>query len=410
MNESEVPAVVSTSGSFSRTELESDSLGLRSQVAESAEVALQLPDAGLVAAALTALEGWAARVYLVGAGAESAAPGVPRLGEAHAGSSRDERTESDSPALTRTTEWVVYTSGTTGTPKPVTHTLGTLSRTVVASAGTAELTWGLLYDPTRMAGLQVVLQALRSDARLIAPPADVPLAERVDTLIDNDVTALSATPTLWRQILQVLHRDWPLRQITLGGEISDQVVLDALAARFPAARITHVFASTETGAAFSVKDGRQGFPRAFLDDPPGGISLQVRDDILYVHSPGVSAAGHDGWVSTGDVVEIEGDRVLFRGRSSGVVNVGGANVWPEEIETLLRSHPEVTEAVVWSVPNPLAGNLLTANVVPAPGADGPDLGRRLRKWVRSQVPNTHVPSKVRVVDHLDVSATGKIVR
>ena len=73
-----------------------------------------------------------------------------------------------------------------------------------------------------------------------------------------------------------------------------------------------------------MKDGREGFPVAYLSDPPRGVALDVRDDILHVHSSGVSAAAPDGFAPTGDIVEIVEDRAC--GRASGVVNVGGATV------------------------------------------------------------------------------------
>ncbi len=79
MSESDPPAVLSPLGSFSRSELDTDILGLRMLVDPAAEVALVLPDPGLVAAALLALDGWAARVHLLGSGAENAAPDVPRM-------------------------------------------------------------------------------------------------------------------------------------------------------------------------------------------------------------------------------------------------------------------------------------------------------------------------------------------
>jgi acyl-CoA synthetase (AMP-forming)/AMP-acid ligase II len=171
-----------------------------------------------------------------------------------------------------------------------------------------------------------------------------------------------------------------------------------------------VFASTETGAAFSVRDGRAGFPLAYLSEPPRGIALEVRDGILHVHSPGASAAGPDGFASTGDIVEIVDDRVFFRGRASGVVNIGGANVWPEEVENLLRSHPSVVDAVVSATPNALVGNLLVARVVAAPDAERAGLGKELRAFVRGNAPSTHVPATVKVVDELETSAAGKAVR
>jgi acyl-coenzyme A synthetase/AMP-(fatty) acid ligase len=311
----------------------------------------------------------------------------------------------------RETRWFVYTSGTTGSPKVISHTIQTLSRTIKTDSRSADLRWGLLYDPARMAGLQVLLQALRSGATVVAPHLLWRLTDKIRFLEEHGVTALSATPTLWRMMLQITGTlRLPLRQITLGGEIADQGILNSLRSAFPGARIVHIFASTETGAAFSVTDGLAGFPVDYLYEPPGGVPLQVRDGELYVYSPGVSAAGDDGFAPTGDVVEADGDRFFFRGRFSGVVNVGGTNVWPEEVESVLRSHPAVAEARVTAVANPIAGSLLIAQVVLRAPESGGSLGKELRRWMKSQVDGPLVPAKIQVVDQLGVSATGKLVR
>lgn len=315
--------------------------------------------------------------------------------------------DAQSPSETR---WVLYTSGTTGTPKAIAHTLASLSRTVSKGASQV-LTWGLTYDPNRMAGIQVILQSLVGGGQLVAAPPDQPLARRLEFFAAHSVDAISATPSVWRQLLQLpVSRELQLQQITLGGEIADQRILDALAGQYPNARIVHVFASTETGAAFSVRDGRAGFPLDYLHEAPRGIRLEIRDQVLFVHSPGASVAGEDGFASTGDIVEVIDDRVLFRGRASGVVNIGGSNVWPETVEELLRTHPDVAEAVVTSKHNSMTGNVLVATVTLHAEADADGAVKRLRSWVRERAPRTHVPATVTVVDEISVSATGKVVR
>lgn len=388
-------AVESASHRLTSDDLAADALDFRSQVERGGVLRLRSDDAAVIAAAVVALDGWAGEVHLVPSGLDVDVP--------------ESSTVSGDAEPTR---WVLYTSGTTGVPKPIAHTLASLSRTVVRDGNdVSSMVWGLLYDPNRMAGIQVVLQSLLSGARLVAPALSDPLGQRIAALAAGGVDALSATPTLWRRILQLPgSAELELRQITLGGEIADQPVLDALRHRYPHARIVHVFASTETGAAFSVSDGRAGFPVSYLRDAPRGISLEIREGILHVHSPGASVAGPDGFASTGDIVEIVDDRVVFRGRASGVVNVGGANVWPEEVEQLLRSHPDVADAVVTATPNPLAGNLLVARVVAAPDAETAGLGKTLRSFVRDRAPSTHVPATVKVVDQLETSASGKAVR
>lgn len=419
----ETTAVASPSGDLTHGDLRADALELRGLARRAGPVGLVTTDAGLVAAALVALDGWASEVHLLGhgVGTDRLPPGAPVIGDddvpaadargaAGSGTPVDRDVAEEAAPDAETTAFVVYTSGTTGVPKAVRHTIATLSRTVVRTDVAGALTWGLLYDPNRMAGLQVLLQSLASGSTVVATDPDRSLAARLAELSARGVDALSATPTLWRLILQLPDVGVDLRQITLGGEIADQLVLDALARRFPGARIVHVFASTETGAAFSVRDGREGFPVEYLHDPPRGVRLAIRDGVLHVHSPGSSAAGPDGFASTGDVVEVVDGRVLFRGRASGVVNVGGANVWPEEVEGLLRTHPEVQDAVVVAKPNPMSGNVLVATVVPTADATADGLGKRVRAWARGHMENTHVPAMVKVVEALDVSPTGKAVR
>ncbi|MEQ8436791.1 MAG: AMP-binding protein [Ilumatobacter fluminis] len=399
----------SATQSLTYDDLDGDALELRSRCEPETPVVLRTDDAAVVAAALAALENWSSEVWLVPPGLES--PALPSGATTLTGADLAVGAPSDtSGAPVSPTKWVLFTSGTTGEPKPIVHTRTTLSRTVVARPDPT-MVWGLLYDPNRMAGLQVLLQALTTRSSLVIPDLHAPLTARLDTLVQGGVTALSATPSLWRQMLQAPQStELGLRQITLGGEIADQRILDALAARFPDARIVHVFASTETGAAFSVRDGRAGFPVDFLDDAPKGIELDIRDGVLHVFSPGVSTAGPDGFASTGDRVDVVDDRVVFLGRDSGVVNIGGNNVWPEVVETMLREHDDVNDAVVTARPNPLMGNVLVATVELRPGVAADGMPKQLRSWVRDRAPRTHVPATVDIVERLEISSTGKVIR
>ena len=157
-------------------------------------------------------------------------------------------------------------------------------------------------------------------------------------------------------------------------------------------------------------DGLAGFPIDYLSEPPRGIQLLVKDDRLWVRNTQSSEADSFGYVDTGDVVEIVGRRVYFKGRASGVVNIGGTNIWPEEVETLIRTHPDVSDAVVYAVPNPLVGNLLIATVVPKVPEHAESLKKNLRHWIRERAAGTMVPAKVAVVTSLVSSETGKAMR
>src|SRR5829696_473825 len=150
----------------------------------------------------------------------------------------------------KATTWTLATSGTTGVPKLVEHTLASLTRTMRKSVSHAQLRWGQLFDMSRFAGCQVFLQGVIGGGGLILPDPGEPLQEGINLLRTHGCSALSATPTLWRKILMTEEsRQLQLRQVTLGGEIADDAILRSLRARFPLATIVHIYASTEAGAA-----------------------------------------------------------------------------------------------------------------------------------------------------------------
>lgn len=405
------PQIIEGQTSVAYSLLRGDCLGLRASVPRGSEVFLSTTSVTVVMAALLALDGHAAAVHLLPHAIQQPSGDLQRV-EINAPDGAVARMSISQPRINcpEETGWVVYTSGTTGVPKPVNHSLQSLTRTIRSTVA-LDLVWGLLYDPLRMAGLQVLLQCLYSSSSLVVPNLELPVADKVRFMVREGVSALSATPTLWRLITQVPDTsDWKLRQVTLGGEIADQRILDALAARFPESRVSHIFASTETGAAFSVTDGLAGFPVSYLSEPPRGIELLVRNNRLWVKNSQSSEADSSGFVDTGDVVEIVGRRVYFKGRASGVVNIGGTNVWPEEVEALIRTHPDVSDAVVHAVPNSLAGHLLIATVVPKFPEHAESLKKNLRHWIREKAAGTMVPAKVVVVASLVSSETGKAMR
>jgi acyl-coenzyme A synthetase/AMP-(fatty) acid ligase len=322
----------------------------------------------------------------------------------------------------RDTLWTLTTSGTTGTPKLVAHRLASLARTTrTTGERLRQLRWGLLYEMTRFAGIQVFLQGVLSGGGLIAPDPKSGLPDQVATLVREKCTALSATPTLWRKLLMTPEaKGLDLRQVTLGGEIADPAVLAILAKEFPNARITHVYASTEAGAAFAVADGKAGFPASYVDEAPNGISLRVVDNRLFVHNDAVTPAyvgggtrfaDPDGFVDTGDVVERVGDRFVFRGRANGVINVGGNKIFPEEVEKQLLAHPRVASARVFGKPSPITGQLVAGEVViVGDQADSSAIVAELRASCRAALQAWQVPATIKVVDEIATNIGSKMVR
>lgn len=299
---------------------------------------------------------------------------------------------------------VLLTSGTTGPPRPVHHPFAAL-RTLAGAEPEPER-WLVTYLPGTYAWTQVVLLGLTAPGHELVVPRSTALADAVDALLHGGATAVPSTPTFWRYVLAVTDpgalRGLGLRRVTLGGERADQAILDALAAALPGTRITHVFASTETGPAFSVSDGREGFPAAFLERPlmGGRVHLRIEDGTLRVRSP-FTVAGPDSWVDTGDRAEVDGDRVRITGRAGyDTINVGGQSVARQPLEDFIRALPGVRWARVHPVRAPLAGSVVGVDLVGGEEA-------AVVQAVAEAFSDAHVPRKVRLLDAVPVGASQK---
>lgn len=318
----------------------------------------------------------------------------------------------------------LMTSGTTGTPKVVEHQFERLVGRIAPSAhlpANRQCRWLMTYQPTAFAGVQVLLTACLTDGTVIEAADRTPAAFAA-AAATYQCTHISGTPTFWRAFLMACDttRLTCVRQITLGGEAIDQPTLDRLARAFPSARVTQIYASSEGGSLLAVSDGKHGFPAEWLDQEVQGVRLRIQGGCLEVFSPrrmvGYHAAGQsappttaDGWLITGDLVKVENDRVVFLGRRDAMINVGGAKVYPQEVEAFLLGLPEVAEARVTAASSPITGQVLVAEIVTPPGLTAPANEVRLAvlQACRQGLPRHQAPAQVRIVPEIAVAASGK---
>jgi len=123
------------------------------------------------------------------------------------------------------------------------------------------------------------------------------------------------------------------------------------------------------------------------------------------------AVDSDGWLHTGDVgVMDEGGNVTITDRLKDMYVSGGFNVYPAEIEAVLRLHPAVAQVAVIGVPDTRMGEVGLALVVPAPDAAPGDLGPELVAWARERIANYKAPRSVRAVEALPLNASGKVLK
>jgi len=322
----------------------------------------------------------------------------------------------------RATEWVLFTSGTSDRPKLVAHTLSSLTGPVGDFHGKAQgAVWSSFYDIRRYGGMQILLRALIGGASLVLSQAGEPVAAFLDRAGACGVTHISGTPSHWRRALMSGAADrFAPRYVRLSGEIADQAILDHLAAAFPRASIAHAFASTEAGLAFEVDDGRAGFPAAIVDGEGAKAELRIVDGSLRIRSPRTASRylgergalkDADGFVDTGDMLELRDGRYYFVGRREGVINVGGQKVHPEEVEAVINRLPNIRMARVRSQRNPITGALVVADIVLADAATNFDAVKSdIMAACRAALPAHKVPAMLRAVPALDVGASGKLSR
>jgi acyl-CoA synthetase (AMP-forming)/AMP-acid ligase II len=396
-------------GSVSFSDLRNDCFGLRSIIKRNSQVVLSTNSATEVLAALFALNGWAESVSITPLDyvlEKSTSPSVYL--------SNFTKLDRENPQFLHAsqdqveTHWILYTSGTTGKPKAVTHSFSNLTRRVKKRSTDSMANWGLTYDPTKMAGIQVMVQALIAGSNLIAPSVDSTVQQKIAFLISNKCNYLSATPTFWRQVLQSVQvENLKLKQITIGGEICDQKLLDSLFLQFKGARISQIYASTELGPLFSVTDGKAGFPQEYLQSEINGLKFEIKDGLLYVGLPFRDGAART-WINTQDFVSHVGDRVYFLGRESNWANIGGVKVWLTQVEDLIRTHPNVEDVLVSSIRSEFTGSLLSARVVT--NSAETEFPAILTAWLRERLPRAQVPATIKIVKSLVMSPNGKVER
>jgi acyl-CoA synthetase (AMP-forming)/AMP-acid ligase II len=330
----------------------------------------------------------------------------------------------------RATEWLMLTSGTSGIPKIVGHTLEGLCGAIVADGparGTPPV-WATFYDIRRYGGLQIFLRAVIGGGSMVLSEYGEALGDHVARLSARGVTHISGTPSHWRKLLMSgAATGFTPGYVRLSGEIADQAVLDGLAQAFPKASIGHAYASTEAGVGFAVNDGREGFPASLIGQTTGGVEMKIVDGSLrirsgrtahaYVGRNAAALADTDGFVDTGDMVELRGDRYHFVGRRGGIINIGGLKVHPEEVEAVINRHSRVRMSRARSRRSPITGSVVVADVVLTAQdlvTHDPDRAKEIRDEIlgqcRASLASHKVPAVIRFVDALDVTPAGKLAR
>jgi acyl-coenzyme A synthetase/AMP-(fatty) acid ligase len=299
----------------------------------------------------------------------------------------------------------LFTSGTTGIPKKVSHDLKSITRFVKVSERNEKSIWGFAYNPTHMAGIQVFFQALlncNSIVRLFC----LHTKDIYTEITNNGITHISATPTFYRLLLPCNETFPSVERITSGGEKFNEKTFKQLNEIFPNAKITNVYASTEAGTLFASQND------IFSVRPEYEHLIHIENNELLIHSSlmGSTETKVDEWYNTGDVIEIVSKKPLkfrFVNRKSEMINVGGYKVNPLEVEEAILALTDIKNVRVYSKSNSVLGNIICCEVVTN---SNQITESSIRTFLQSKIQEFKIPRIIRFVDELSTTRTGKIKR
>lgn len=301
----------------------------------------------------------------------------------------------------------LYSSGTTGIPKKITHTLKSLSKNVKRNESHKTDVWGFAYNPTHIAGLQVFLQAIFNCNKIVylfrESKADI-----IRNLLSHEVTHISATPTFFRMLYDPKYTISSVKNISSGGEKFDESIASKLSKMFPNARFMNIYASTEFGTLFASRGEIFEIKTEFQN------SVKIVNDELWVSIEHLgqsdSIQNVDGWYRTGDLVNVINTdplQIKIIGRINDSVNVGGQKVFPTEVEEVINSISQVLDCKVYGIKNSVMGNILSCDVI---RADESFTENDLHAILSGKLKDFKIPRIVNFVDSLTQTRTGKLSR
>lgn len=298
----------------------------------------------------------------------------------------------------------IFTSGTTGLPKKVTHSLSSLTRNIRVSDHHQKDIWGLSYSPSHMAGLQVFFQALYNKNPLVQLLGKnrVEVVRSVET---HKITHLSATPSFYRLLIPCEKPLTSVRSLTSGGEIFSESIRIELERIFPNAHLHNIYASTEAGSLLEASE-------EFFEVPVGLKKLlRIIKDELCIHKSLLgefsSSTLRGDWYHTNDIVEIvqkEPLKFRFVSRKNEMINVGGFKVNPHEVEETLLQMAGIKDVRVFGKRNSVLGHILVCEIVTSdPGINEP----AVREWLSVRLQNFKIPRQCKFVESIEQTKTGK---
>lgn len=299
---------------------------------------------------------------------------------------------------------IVFTSGSTGTPKGILHDCELVMKKFVDERRGWRTVLFLMID--HFGGFNTLLSSFAYSGTGICLPDRSP--ESVSKTIEQSkATLLPTTPTFLNLLIasgSYKNYDFSsVKLISYGTELMPEATLQKVKNIFPNAKVKQTYGLSELGVLRSKSESDGS---VWVQIGGESFDIKVVDNILWVRSESnmvgylnaPSPFDKEGWMNTGDQVEVKGDYIRFLGRKSENINVGGQKVFPIEIETVLLQDENIREATVYGIKHPLMGQVIHAKVSLYNPEDRDLLTERLRKLCLSQLSKYKVPVRFSIVE------------
>ena len=299
---------------------------------------------------------------------------------------------------------VLFSSGSTGKSKAAVHDMLPLLEKFKVPRHRLRTVAFLLYD--HIGGINTLLYTLANGGTLVTvndrSPDGVLRAVQA-----HRVQLLPTSPTFINlMLISEAYKRYNLDSlgtITYGTEPMPESTLRRFHQLFPHIRLIQTYGLSEVGILRSkskssdslwVKVGGEGFETKVVD---GVLHVRAKSAMLgYLNAP--SPFTEDGWMNTGDRVEVEGEYLRFLGRQSELINVGGEKVYPAEVESVIQELDNVAEVTVFGEKNPITGSIVCATLTLLRDEDHKSFVRRLKLYCRERLQSYKVPIKVFITD------------
>lgn len=314
---------------------------------------------------------------------------------------------------------LLFTSGSTGAPKPVELTYANHLASARASAANLALEpgdrWLCPLPLHHVGGLAVLLRSAIAGTAAIVHERFAAEAVRA-SLESGEATLVSLVATQLRRLADAgLERAPALRAALLGGGPVPRDLLAWAAAR--GLPVLQTYGMTETAsqiATLRATDALAPDRRGSAGRPLPGVEVRIAPDDgeILVRGPMVSggALAVDGWLHTADRGTLDDDGYLWvEGRLDDTIVTGGENVAAAEVEKALLAHPAVAEAAVVGRPDPEWGEAIVAYLLLEPGLVPPS-DAELIDHCRARIDAHKAPKEVHRVSDLPRTVSGKVAR